>query len=101
MIGKPGNRLSARREAPARNSISTYIAAREPLIGQGGAAMVRAAAKAGVVFSRVAHDPEKWEPVSRLREARFGGRRKVGQDHSQELLSEAMTAGDIGGKLRR
>jgi hypothetical protein len=26
----------------------------------------------------LAHDPEKWEPVSRLREARFGGRRKVG-----------------------
>ena len=29
------------------------------------------------------HDPEKWEPVSRLREARFGGRRKVGKDHAQ------------------
>src|SRR5215218_5550946 len=28
------------------------------------------------------HDPEKWEPVSRLREARFGGRRKVGSDHA-------------------
>src|SRR6266852_7033407 len=25
------------------------------------------------------HDPEKWLPVSRLREARFGGRRKVGK----------------------
>jgi hypothetical protein len=38
------------------------------------------------------HDPEKhvldpdrgWGPVSRLREARFGGRRKVGKDHAQE-----------------
>jgi len=37
------------------------------------------------------HDPEKacpghdlgWNPVSRLREARFGGRRKVGTDHAQ------------------
>ena len=29
------------------------------------------------------HDPEKWYPVSRLREARFGGRRKVGKDHAQ------------------
>jgi hypothetical protein len=37
------------------------------------------------------HDPEKacpgldpgWEPVSRLREAGFGGRRKVGKDHAQ------------------
>src|SRR5665811_2067475 len=29
------------------------------------------------------HDPEKWAPVSRLREARFGGRRKVGKDHAQ------------------
>jgi hypothetical protein len=37
------------------------------------------------------HDPEKpalgrsirgWKPVSRLREARFGGRRKVGKDHA-------------------
>src|SRR5205814_10591182 len=28
------------------------------------------------------HDPEKWNPVSHLREARFGGRRKVGQDHA-------------------
>jgi hypothetical protein len=28
-------------------------------------------------------DPEKWEPVSRLREARFGGRRKVGKDYAQ------------------
>jgi hypothetical protein len=32
---------------------------------------------------KVAHDPEKWEPVSRLREARFGGRRKVGKDHAR------------------
>ena len=32
---------------------------------------------------RPAHDPEKWEPVSRLREARFSGRRKVGKDHAQ------------------
>ncbi len=24
------------------------------------------------------HDPKKWQPVSRLREARFGGRRQVG-----------------------
>jgi len=33
--------------------------------------------------ANLAHDPEKWEPVSRLREARFGGRRKVGKDHAQ------------------
>ena len=32
---------------------------------------------------RLKHDPEKWEPVSRLREARFGGRRKVGEDHAR------------------
>jgi len=31
----------------------------------------------------VEHDPEKWNPVSRLREARFDGRRKVGNDHAQ------------------
>src|SRR5450830_1742029 len=30
-----------------------------------------------------AHAPEKREPVSRLREARYGGRRKVGKDHAQ------------------
>jgi hypothetical protein len=29
------------------------------------------------------HDPEKWLPVFRLREARFGGRRNVGPDHAQ------------------
>jgi hypothetical protein len=38
------------------------------------------------------HDPEKWMPVSRLREAsatvfrsgwRFGGRSQVGKDHAQ------------------
>jgi hypothetical protein len=38
------------------------------------------------------HDPEKWIPVSRLREAspaaccfirRFGGRSQVGKDHAQ------------------
>jgi glycosyltransferase involved in cell wall biosynthesis len=34
-----------------------------------------------------AYDPEKWEPVSRLREARFGGRRKVGQDHAQGKMA--------------
>ena len=28
------------------------------------------------------HDPEKWETVSRFREARFGGRSKVGKDHA-------------------
>ena len=37
-----------------------------------------------------AHDPEKWEPVSRLREARFGGRRKVGKDHAQTKEREAV-----------
>ncbi len=31
------------------------------------------------------HDPEKWIPVSRLREARFGGRRKVGKDHAPPI----------------
>jgi hypothetical protein len=29
----------------------------------------------------LAYDPG-WEPVSRLREARFGGRRKVGKDQA-------------------
>jgi len=24
-----------------------------------------------------------WKPVSRLRDARFGGRRKLGKDHAQ------------------
>src|SRR4026209_68473 len=32
---------------------------------------------------RPRHDPEKWEPVSRLREARFGGRRKGGEEHAR------------------
>src|ERR1039457_3219921 len=31
-----------------------------------------------------------WEPVSLLREARFGGRRKVGKDHAPDL-----SAGDV------
>jgi hypothetical protein len=40
------------------------------------------------------HDPEKWIPVSRLREAlqaacilvfRFGGRSQVGKDHAQTI----------------
>jgi hypothetical protein len=40
------------------------------------------------------HDPEKWMPVSRLREAvlaagtlvlRFGGRSQVGKDHAQTI----------------
>src|SRR6266436_193233 len=34
------------------------------------------------------HDPEKWKPVSRLREACFGGRMKVGQDHAQARLAD-------------
>jgi hypothetical protein len=29
------------------------------------------------------HDPEKWTPVSRLREVRSGGRRKVGKDYAK------------------
>jgi hypothetical protein len=42
--------------------------------------------------SKLEHDPEKWMPVSRLREAlpaagtlvsRFGGRSQVGKDHAQ------------------
>ena len=32
------------------------------------------------------HDPEKWETVSRLREARFGGRSKVGKIMLQQNL---------------
>src|SRR5690348_18103422 len=44
-----------------------------------------------------AHDPEKWEPVSRLREARSGGRSKVGKDHAQ---TEQTLMRIVGGKLR-
>src|SRR3954447_23670178 len=41
------------------------------------------------------HNPEKWEPVSRLRQARFGGRSKVGQDHAQgKSMSDIATATD-------
>jgi hypothetical protein len=32
---------------------------------------------------RLKHDPEKWMPVPRLREASFGGRRNVGKSHAQ------------------
>jgi hypothetical protein len=32
-----------------------------------------------VIFS-LAHDPEKWEPVSRLRQARFGGAKQCRKD---------------------
>jgi hypothetical protein len=44
------------------------------------------------------HDPEKWIPVSRLREAlaqfiilgsRFGGRSKVGKDHAPARSHES------------
>ncbi|MBO0717155.1 MAG: hypothetical protein J2P55_07470 [Rhizobiales bacterium] len=53
------------------------------------------------VRAKTAHDPEKWEPVSRLREAGpaasqfvrcFGGRRQVGQDHAQTALSRGLFA---------
>src|SRR3972149_4072496 len=43
--------------------------------------------KPNAAIDALAHDPEKWEPVSRLREARFGGRSKVGKDHAQAKLS--------------
>jgi hypothetical protein len=33
-------------------------------------------------YASLEHDPEKWMPVSRLREARFGGRKQVGKDHA-------------------
>src|SRR5664279_4618610 len=36
-----------------------------------------------LVGETLEHDPEKQAPVSRLREARFGERRKVGKDHAQ------------------
>src|SRR5579864_6953062 len=50
--------------------------AREP---GGHSARFRQSRLLNTAFSwRTAHDPEKWAPVSRLREARFGGRRKVG-----------------------
>jgi hypothetical protein len=47
-----------------------------------------------MVFLPPKHDPEKWMPVSRLREAQapfrrfvrcFGGRRQVGKDHAKKL----------------
>ena len=45
----------------------------------------------------VAHVPEKWTPVSRLREARFGGRRKVRKGHAQPHLSRQRSlARDLG-----
>jgi biopolymer transport protein TolR len=34
-----------------------------------------------------------WAPVSRLREARFGGRKKVGSDHAQREIRMAANAG--------
>jgi hypothetical protein len=46
----------------------------------------------------VEHDPEKWVPVSRLREALattsffvecFGGRRQVREDHAQKKQAKA------------
>jgi hypothetical protein len=49
---------------------------------------------------RLKHDPEKWIPVSRLREAQapvcrfvrcFGGRRQVGKDHAQTISESEMT----------
>jgi hypothetical protein len=40
----------------------------------------------GMIAKDLEHDPEKWKPVSRLREARFGGRRKVGEDHAQTKI---------------
>ena len=42
------------------------------------------------------YDPEKWKPVSRLREARFGGRSKVGQDHAQTRCHPSRTGEDAG-----
>jgi len=65
------------------------------------------------------HDPEKWEPVSRLREASarsgrvdkcFGGRRQVGQDHAAkempndlacELLAQSLVAWRVAGSVER
>jgi hypothetical protein len=47
------------------------------------------------------HDPEKWMPVSRLREALaegyvvfwcFRGRRQVGKDHAENSLAAARGA---------
>jgi dihydroorotase len=35
-----------------------------------------------IVHRGTKHDPETSTPASRLREARFGGRRKVGKDHA-------------------
>src|SRR5947207_1628658 len=54
---------------------------------QGPTNMSRRLGMARAVFTERAskaseHDPEKRQPVSRLREARFGGRRKVGSDHA-------------------
>jgi hypothetical protein len=48
----------------------------------------------------LAHDSEKWIPVSRLREARgttprvdrrFGGRRQVGKHHAARISESVMT----------
>jgi NADPH2:quinone reductase len=46
--------------------------------------VIRLTAAAWCGLIRRKHDPEKWVPVSRFREARFGGRRKVGEDHAQK-----------------
>ena len=40
-----------------------------------------------------------WEPVSRLREARFGGRRKVGKDHAQVQSLTVRTTLEVGFEL--
>jgi argininosuccinate synthase len=42
----------------------------------------------------LAHDPEGWEPVSRLRQARFGGRSKLGKNHAH-AKERAMKKGDV------
>ncbi len=50
--------------------------------GRSGAYRIRAAAGLVDAAAALEHDAEKCEAVSRLREARFGGRRKVGQHHA-------------------
>ena len=67
--------------SPAASTIARQALAFITCLSSLGLHLLAFIANSGALLG---HDPEKWKPVSRLREARFGGRRKVGQDHAQQ-----------------
>jgi hypothetical protein len=78
MKRSPRSTLTASRWQPLATKVSYFLVAQVLSGARPGSSGGGALSEKIIAINTLGHDLEKWKPVSRLREARFGGRSKVG-----------------------